>query len=184
MTDIEFYQQSHGARSFFDHDGQQEIFEYIFQPAFKESANLSRSVYFTSFLAWTGKVRELILSQIGQQLVEQISTGEWGLVTNWAEGRIVDEVYSFEPVLARFRIGKVFGSVIPLRCEFYKILGSKKLTPLGAVQQETTWVEVVGHGRVRPSPFPEYLKNFLERTRQKKEIIPRSFFIKRAPRKF
>ena len=169
MNDEKFYQLSHSARFIFDPDGQQEIFEYLFQPTFKESANLSRSVYFTSYVAWTGKVRELILSEIGGNLVEKITTGEWGLVTNWAEVRIVDEVYSFELVLARFRIGKVSGSVIPLRCEFYKILDSANFKPLGWVEQETTWVEVIGHGRVRPAPFPDFLENFLERTRQKKE---------------
>lgn len=162
-----FYSQAHGARRVHDDEHEQEIFEYIFQPAFRESANLSRTAYFTSFLAWTGKVRELALGEIGEQLVEQIATAEWGMVTNWAKLQIVDEVFCFERILARFRIGNVVGAVIPLSCEFYRVREDGTLEPIARVDQDTTWVEVIGHGKVRPAEFPAYLADYLERTRQR-----------------
>ena len=167
MADDKFYEHAHGARTIYDEQCQQEIYEYIFQPAFRESANLSRTAYFTSFLAWTGKVRELALADIGPQLVEQIATADWGLVTNWAQLQIVGEVHCFERVLARFRIGKVAGAVIPLRCEFFKLREDNSEEPLGVVEQDTTWVEVIGHGQVKPAEFPDYLADYLERTRQR-----------------
>ncbi|GAB4194912.1 MAG: hypothetical protein Tsb002_26890 [Wenzhouxiangellaceae bacterium] len=169
MNQDKFYTQAHGARNIHDAEREQEIFEYIFQPAFRESANLSRTAYFTSFLAWTGKVRELALADIGEQLVEQIATADWGMVTNWAKLQVVGEVLCFERVLARFRIGKVVGAVIPLSCEFYRIRDDHSLEPIARVEQDTTWVEVIGHGKVRPAEFPEYLANYLERTRQRRE---------------
>lgn len=170
MKDIEFYKSEHTARKIYDEEGGQEIFEYIFQPAFRESANLSRSVFFSSYLAWAGKVRELALGDIGKQLVDQIGTGDWGLVTNWAELNIIGETYSFENILASFRIGKVVGSIIPLRCEFFKLVKDDEPVPLAVVEQETTWVEVMGHGQVRPAPFPEYLSDYLARTGQTRNL--------------
>jgi len=167
---MEFYNSKHAGREMFDEVGEQEIYEYIFQPTFRESANINRSVYFTSYLVWAGKVRELALDEIGQQLADQISTAEWGLVTNWADLEIVNEVYSFERILAKFRIGKVVGSIIPLRCEFFKLVENSDPVPLAIVSQETTWVEVIGHGKVKPAPFPGYLQKYLDRTRQKVEF--------------
>jgi acyl-CoA thioesterase FadM len=171
MKDMTFYNSKHAARKVYDEEGGQEIYEYIFQPTFKESANLSRSVFFSSYLAWAGKVRELALGDIGEQLVAQIATGEWGLVTNWADLKIINEVYSFENILARFRIGKVFNSIIPLRCEFFKLIKGEKSVPLAVVEQETTWVEVMGHGQVRPAPFPGYLSSYLDHTKQTRELV-------------
>ena len=86
------------------------------------------------------------MSEIGPQLVPQISSGEWGLVTNWADVQITGEANTYDNILARFWIGNIAGSVIPLHCDFYKILSDKRMERIAYVEQETTWVEIVGHG--------------------------------------
>lgn len=148
----------------YDEDLGQLVYEYSLQPAFKECANLSRSIYFTSYLSWIGKIRELFMSKIGDQLVPQISSGEWGLVTNWCDLKIYGEATAYDNVLAKFRLGKVSGAVIPLECEFFKVLADNSLVRLAFVEQETTWVEIIGHGKVKPAKFPVYFDEFLELT--------------------
>jgi len=164
--DNAFYLEAHASRMIRDPMLDQEIFEYVFQPTFKESANLSRTVFYTSYLAWIGKVRELFMAEIGRDLVAQITTGDWGLVTNWADVKIFSEVSAYDRVVARFRLGKLNGAVIPLYCDFYQLTDHGLGGLLARVEQETTWVEVVGHGLVRPAAFPSYFSAFLKRTQQ------------------
>jgi len=170
MNNLDFIQKTRAERWVYDSDNQQNIFQYTFVPTFKESANLDKSVYFTNFLIWTGKVRELALAEIGVQLADDLATGDWGLVTNWADLKIIDEVFSYQPILAIFRIGKVFNSVIPLTCEFYKIVGDE-LKLIAVVGQETTWVEIIGHGKVKPAMFPDYLEKYLDKTKQRLDVL-------------
>lgn len=171
MDTEDFYVCKDQSRFIYDADGDQKVFEYIFQTAFKDSASLNRNIFFTSYLSWTGKVRELALGDIGPDLVKDMLTGHWGLVTNWADLKIVDEISAFDWVLAKFRIGEVHGAVIPLKCEFYQLLegGDQKL--VAVVEQDTTWVEIVGHGKVRPADFPGYLAGYLSAMKQKESRV-------------
>lgn len=160
----------------YDKELDQLVYEFLLQPGFKECANLSRTVYFTSYLSWIGKVRELFMSNIGDQLVPQISSGEWGLVTNWCDLKVYGEATTYDNVLARFRLGNVTGSVIPLKCEFLKVLENNSLELIAYVEQETTWVEIIGHGKVRPAEFPEYFDEFIKLTgKNKVETMQRDF---------
>lgn len=156
----------------FDRRLNQQVFEFEFQPTFKECANLSRGVFYTSYLMWIGKIRELFMSEIGPDLVPQISSGEWGLVTNWAEVKVFGEAQTYDRIKARFWLGKVANSVIPLHCDFYKILPDKSLEHIGYVEQETTWVKIIGHGKVIPAPFPKYFSDFLHFTERKEDQEP------------
>lgn len=152
----------------YDGELDQLVYEFSLQPGFKECANISRTVYYTSYLSWIGKVRELFMSYIGDQLVPQISSGEWGLVTNWCDLKIYGEATTYDNVLARFRLGKVSGAVIPLECEFFKVHDGNSLELIAYVEQETTWVEIIGHGKVKPAEFPDYFDEFLKLTERKK----------------
>ncbi len=155
----------------YDASTDQMVFEYDLQVGFKECGNLSRTVYYTSYLQWVGKVRELFMSDIASELVPQVASGDWGLVTNWAELNIFNEAKCYDKIKARFRLGKVYDSVIPLHCEFFKVEDNGNLLPLAHVTQETTWVEIIGHGQVIPALFPPYFKNFLDKTDAKSALV-------------
>lgn len=156
-----FYMESYATRRRYDENLDQDFFEFIFRPAFRESANLSRTVYFTRFLRWAGKFNELALSDIGEDFVEKIATAEWCLVTNSVQLNIINEALCFERVLARFHIGKVIGAIIPLCCEFFTLDKNNNIQPLAVVDQDATWVEVIGGGLVRPAEFPSCLQRYL-----------------------
>lgn len=153
----------------YDDEKQQMFFDYRFKPTFKEAAYLNRTVYYSFFLYWTGKARELALESIGKNLAHDFASGDWGMVTNWAELNIYADVESYEEIIARFNIGYVYDSVIPLRCDFLVTKGhgdSATTELIASVVQETTWVAVIDHGRVSPEPFPEYLQHYLIDKRQ------------------
>ena len=154
----------------YDENLGQFVYEFALQPGFKECANLSRTIYFTSYLSWIGKVRELFMSKIGDELVPQVSSGEWGLVTNWCDLKVFGEATTYDNILARFRLGQVTGAVIPLECEFFKVLNDNTLERLAYVEQETTWVEIIGHGKVRPAEFPDYFNQFLKITGRDRSV--------------
>ncbi len=162
-----FYESNHAARLRLDENQTQHVYEYLFQPAFRDSAGLRHGVFFTSYLAWAGKVRELFMSDIGPRLAAQISSGEWGFVTNWTDVRITGEATAYDRLLARLRIGDVEGSKIPLSCEFWKIVAGRIGERLALVTQETTWVRVIDHGKVAAAPFPPYLAEFIGGVRGK-----------------
>lgn len=159
----EFYMESHAARRRYDEGFGQEVFEFVFRPAFRESGNLSRTIYFTRFLAWAGKVNELALNDIGGEFVEKITTAERSLVINSAQLNVVNEALCFERVLARFRIGKVVGAIIPLRCEFFTFDKNNNTQPFAVVDQDATWVEVGGDNLVRPAEIPKYFGVYVTR---------------------
>jgi enediyne polyketide synthase len=152
----------------FSEEHNQKFFEYFFKPTFKEASYLSRNVYYTFFMYWTGKARELALEPIGKDLANDFSSGDWGMVTNWAEVNIYADVDSYDLVCARFNVGHVYDSVIPLRCDFFvKKEGQQDELIVASVTQETSWVKVISHARVMPAPFPSYLETYLNDKRQK-----------------
>jgi len=171
----EFYSLDHGSRYVYDAVSGKEVYEYLFRPAFKETSNLSRTVYYSSYLAWAGKVRELFMADIGEQLVAEIGSGRWGLVTNWASVEVNGHIKAYEPVLARFRLGEVEGSVIPFACDFYRITTGDTWERVARVEQETTWVRIIGHGHVQPAQMPVFLSEHLSPDTRQCQSVHKTF---------
>ncbi|MDD5410533.1 MAG: SDR family NAD(P)-dependent oxidoreductase [Methylobacter sp.] len=177
LTSDNFYSCAHGARFIFDEKLKHPIYEYKFQTTFRDASSKSGYIAPSRYTEWAGKVRELVLSEIGSELVLQISTGEWGLVTNWTDLRLVDEAQAYDHILARFQLNHNVGSVIPFWCEFYKIMPDGVLQGLATVEQETTWVRVLGHGKVAPAEMPDYLDKFLSHMTQTDSITSPSSLV-------
>ena len=154
----------------FQHDEylDQPVYTLSLQPTFRECANLNRNVYFTTYLEWTGKARELFMEEISGNLVPQIASGKWGLVTNWAELKVFGDLKAYDKLFVKFWLGSTYNSVIPLHCDFYRYSNSGTKERLAHVVQETTWVEIIGHGKVKPAEFPPYLDQFLSKAKSKK----------------
>ncbi|MFM7794895.1 MAG: hypothetical protein ACKO90_44890, partial [Microcystis panniformis] len=73
---------SHSSR--YTHDGPQGqlVYEQRYQVSFKDSGSISRHVYFAQYFRWIGKIRELPMESIAQQMLADFLTGDWGMVTN------------------------------------------------------------------------------------------------------
>jgi len=140
-----------------------EYFEYQFQASFSDCGNLGYSISSSRYMLAVGKVREIAMAEIGRKLTEQIATGRWGLVTNWATLQVTGLAGAYDQLIARLRVVDVKGSTIRLQCNIFRLDENGHMERVAGVEQETTWVRVIGHGQVSPAPLPEYFSHFLNK---------------------
>jgi acyl-CoA thioesterase FadM len=131
----------------------------------RDGANLDRSVHFTLYADWMGKVRELAMQPIAAAFGGQLNTGRWGMVTNSSQLTILAEPRLDDVIEARYwvqRAPQQPRSTVDLHFEWRRIRrdGSVERAALG--EMRTTWVALVGHGQVRPEEFPEYFQKFID----------------------
>lgn len=146
------------------------IFVQRFPVTFKPSAQLSRYVYFTHFFDWMGHAREASTWPIMRDLINLLSTGQWGSVTNYSRLQIFGEVRTGDLVRLRMWTSDNSGpqdGTMTLQFEFVQKLpdGGKRLLALSELQ--TTWVELTGPGIAKPAPYPDVLQTFFN------DMIPR-----------
>jgi enediyne polyketide synthase len=144
-----------------NHD--QPVFVFQYPVTFKEASNLSRTLYYSHYFAWIGKLRELVIHPIYDQLVKWFKTGKWGMVTNHAETNIYGEARSGDIIEGRVWVDKISGtekSTIEVSYEWWKKLSDGKREKIAVSTMSTTWVAIVSHGSVKVSPLPEFCKEF------------------------
>jgi acyl-CoA thioesterase FadM len=139
----------------------QPVQELRFVVSFREASGISRRVAAPRYLDWMGKMRELVTSYNVPRLIDLITTGEWGLVTNWGDVRVFGEATANDVMRMRFWTDAPRGSEVQFSCEFSKILPSGRVEPVALGTQKATWVRLVGHGQVVPEPLPEDLAAFV-----------------------
>ena len=147
-----------------DGPGGQPVQELRFVVSFQESSTLGRRVPASKYLTWMGKMRELVTSPGAPSLVARIATGDWGLVTNWADVRVTGEATANDVIQMRFWADEPTGSEVTFYCDFWRVgpnLATPERVAFGA--QKATWVRLVGHGQVAPEPFPPDFADFLHR---------------------
>jgi anti-sigma regulatory factor (Ser/Thr protein kinase)/acyl-CoA thioesterase FadM len=160
------------------HDGPrgQPVQELRFIVSFQEASSVSRHVPPSRYLTWMGRMRELPLCGNVPSVVEKLASGEWGLVTNWADIRFLGEATANDTIQMRFWTERAGPSDVEFRCDYWKISpdGGRERVALG--RQKATWVRLLGQGRVAPRPFPADLAEFLSwsgpRATQPAELPP------------
>jgi len=144
----------------------QDVIVNKFIPSFKIFANRDRTLYFPHFFTWMGEIRELSAAPILQQIRELTSTGQWGLLTNDVSLEIVGEQMSENHVLqVRLWSGNRYGpagSTVDLYFEWVSWGDAGPVERIAVARMRTTWVEILGQGLLRPSPFPRFYQDFME----------------------
>jgi acyl-CoA thioesterase FadM len=137
-----------------------------FPVTFREVANLSRTVYFSHYIIWMGKVRELACQPVYKDLAADFVTGKWGMVTNYGELRVIDAVRADDVVEGRFFLGPysgTHGSTQELHYEWRRILPDGSFERVAWSRMEVTWVAILDHGIVEARPFPDYYQRVMDR---------------------
>jgi enediyne polyketide synthase len=155
--DPDFY----GVRAADDGPQGQPVQEMRFLVSFQDACTPARKVPASRYLAWMGRLRELVTSALVPQLIGQIYSGEWGLVTNRASVRVVGELTANDVVQMRFWTEAPGTSTVEFFCDFWKVLPDARHERLAFAEQAATWVRIVGPGRVEPAPFPAYLRAYI-----------------------
>jgi acyl-CoA thioesterase FadM len=147
----------------FFHD--QGRFSFSFLTTFKDCKNFYGKTHFSNFPDWMGNLRELVLAPIGQLLLSDLESGEYGMVTNTSGIRILQEAGALNEITGNMWItdqSDLANSFIDLHFDF-----TRKHPESGALQKiaecslTTTWVKIESRGIVKKSPIPEYFRNFL-----------------------
>jgi enediyne polyketide synthase len=141
----------------------QLVYEQRFQASFKDSGSISRNVYFAQYFRWIGKLRELPMESIAQQMLSDFFSGDWGMVTNAVSLRILGEATAYDTIQGRVWVGNVLNPSFDTYIEFCKVLPDKSLARIAIAEVKATWVSLVSYGVPSPMPFPNYLQQYLNR---------------------
>jgi acyl-CoA thioesterase FadM len=131
----------------------------------RDGANLDRSVHFSLYADWMGKVRELAMQPIVHAFGTQLSTGRWGMITNSSQLTVLAEPRLDDIIEARYwvqRAPQQPRSTIDLHFEWRRIASDGTIERAALGEMRTTWVALVGHGEVRVEDFPEYFQTFID----------------------
>lgn len=153
--------ETHRVRVADDGPQGQPVQELRFSASFRDASGISRRIPAPRYLEWMGKMRELVTSRNVPGLVDRIASGRWGLVTNWADVRIVGEATANDVIQMRFWTDAPRGSEVEYTCDFARVLSDGRMERLAIGTQKATWVRLVGHGLVRPEPLPDDLADFV-----------------------
>lgn len=145
-------------------DDNKKVFAVRSPVLYKETANLSQSVYFSYFFNWMGKVRDLAIWSIREPLGQHLATGEWGMVTNHAQTRILGEAGLNDIIEGRFWVANISGpdnSTVDFRYDWLKVLPDDSFERIAQSQLCMTWVNLTKQGSAEPKPLPGYLEKFI-----------------------
>ncbi len=154
---------SHRSRYTRDNPQGQLVYEQRFQASFKDSGSISRHVYFSQYFRWIGKIREIPMESIAEQILGDFLTGEWGMVTNTVSLRVLGEATAYDVIQARAWLGNIIDSSFTTYIEFCQVLPDESLSRLAIAEVKATWVRLVDYGVPSPMPFPDYLQEYLDR---------------------
>ncbi len=148
----------------------QSVYIHRIPLGFKPSAQLGRKVYFSNYLFWAGEVREVSAWPVIGDIARDFSSGNWGAVTNNTYLRVLGEPTTGDQIEVRMWTSGTSGpmnSVTDLTYDFRQMIPGGGYKRVAWVEQQSTWVEILEHGVVKPASFLDYYARFMD------EMYPR-----------
>jgi enediyne polyketide synthase len=143
----------------------EERYVHRFRTTFKDANNLDKSLCFSTYAQWMGQLRELPLLSIAQPLIKDLTSGEWGMITNHSNLTIIDQVDVFDLIEGQCWAAKAYGkykSTVDFKFEWYKVDTQEHKQLIAYTNLSITWVKVIGHGKVETQPFPQYFQQWVD----------------------
>ena len=126
------------------------IYEYRHTVGFAET-NLVGNVYFTNYLSWQGRCRELFLLEHAPDVIDEIGQG-LALVTVRVSCEFLDELVAFDEVIVRMRLTAHAQNRATMSFEYWRAKnGDEALVARG--EQQIAAMRRQGEAMV-PTPFP------------------------------
>jgi enediyne biosynthesis thioesterase len=85
-----------------------------------EETNLVGNVYYTNFLKWQGRAREMFLRDHAPQVLEELANG-LALATVRCACDYLAELEAFDEIAIRMRLGGILQNRINLLFEYYRV---------------------------------------------------------------
>lgn len=137
-------------------DGQ-SAYNHRFKLSFKDIATLRRTMNYTGYALYMGKLREITLETVLDDLMKDLDTGDWAWVTNDSDIRIFDELTIGDELLGRIWVSKYNKSRVDVSYEWYKVSRNNEMTLAAVGTLGSSWVRVLDQGLVKQHPMPGYL---------------------------
>lgn len=136
----------------------QNVYNCRFKLSFKDISTLRRKMNYSGYALYMGKLREMTLEPVLDQLTEDLGTGSWAWVTNDSDIRIFDELTIGDELLGRIWVSQYTNKTrVDVNYEWYKIGRNNEMTLAAAGALGSSWVQVLDQGLVRQHPMPPYL---------------------------
>ena len=130
---------------------------------FKDAGNIRKGVYFSKFVEWQGRARELAIMPLLGSSSKIFGNGTAGWVTNSSEVRLYKSAEVGDVIEARLTSGLPHGksnSSVEILYDWYRITNTGEEELIAQSQMMTTWVKIISHGVVEAAPFPQEFQNF------------------------
>jgi enediyne biosynthesis thioesterase len=132
-------------------------YEYRHTVSFEES-NVVGNVYFSHFMRWQGRCREMFLREHAPDVVDQFGRG-LALFTTRCSCEFVEEVRPFDEIAVEMRLSRLTQTRFSFTFEYWRSRGSSpELVATG--EQEVACVRRVG-AATEPALVPESLRKAL-----------------------
>jgi enediyne biosynthesis thioesterase len=120
--------------------------------------NLVGNVYYTHYLAWQGRCRELFLREHAPDVIAELSRG-LSLATVRCSCEYFAELSVFNEVFVRMRLAELVQNRITLGFEYWRVgAGGDELVARG--EQQVACMKREGE-RLTPAPVPQSLREAL-----------------------
>ena len=133
-------------------------FEYRHRVLF-EDTSAAGDVYFTRYLSWQGRCRELFLLEHAPEVIERLGDG-LALVTTRCSWERVADTFVGDEIAVRMRLGGLARNLIDLDFEYWRVEGGGEALVARGAQQVACMRRSAGG--VGPEPVPEPLAQALE----------------------
>jgi enediyne biosynthesis thioesterase len=138
-----------------------KAYEYHHIVSFEET-NLVGNVYYANYVRWQGRCREMFLRDNAPEIIQELSQG-LALVTVRVSCDYLSELFAFDEVIIRMRLGEIKQNRITMLFEYWRVTdGGEELIAKG--EQQAACMRRQGEQTV-PTPIPPSLKAALERYR-------------------
>ena len=132
-------------------------YEYRHIVGFEET-NLVGNVYYVNHLSWQGRVREMFLREHAPDVLAELSRG-LALATLKCSCEYLAELYAFDEVIIRMRLGELTQNRITMLYEYWRRKGDQEeLVAKG--EQQVACLRREGD-KLSPTPVPKSLREAL-----------------------
>ena len=134
-----------------------QIYEYRHIVSFEET-NLVGNVYYANYLRWQGRCRELFLRDHAPDVLDELRR-DLALVTTRVSCEYLSELFAFDEVLIRMRLGGFTQNRITMLFEYWR-RSDKHEDLIARGEQQVACMRRNGE-RLLPTPVPRRLREAL-----------------------
>ena len=131
-------------------------YEYRHRVCFEET-NVVGNVYYTNYIRWQGRCREMFLHDHAPQLVHELDHG-FAMATTRVSCSYYEELSAFDEVVVRMSAGNMTPSRLTMLFRYYRVLPNGQETLVAEGEQEVVCIKRQAAG-IEPIPLPELLRD-------------------------